>query len=64
MILTLAKVLGLKKFGQTDDLGSALGGLGDAAESLVEILFGLRAAGPASVRAMAGSSWRFSQAPF
>ena len=45
MILTLAEVLGLKKFGQTDDLGSELGGLGDAAESLVEILFRLRAAG-------------------
>src|ERR1700686_5243175 len=45
MIFALAEVLCLKKFGQTDDVGSALGGIGDAAESLVEILFRLRAAG-------------------
>ena len=45
MIFALAEVLRLKKFRQTDDLGSALGSLGDAAESFVEILLWLRAAG-------------------
>jgi hypothetical protein len=45
MIFALAEVLRLKKFGQADDMGSALGGLGDTAESFVEILLWLRAAG-------------------
>jgi hypothetical protein len=45
MIFALAEVLRLKKFGQTDDLGSALGGVRDTAKGLVEILFWLWAAG-------------------
>src|SRR5579864_1510401 len=45
MIFALAEVLRLKKFRQTDDLGSAFGGIGDPTESFVEILLWLRAAG-------------------
>jgi hypothetical protein len=45
MIFPLAEVLRLKKFRQANDLGSALSGIGDAVEGLVEILFWLRAAG-------------------
>jgi hypothetical protein len=45
MILTLAEVLRLKKFRQADYVGSAPSGIGDAAESFVEILLWLRAAG-------------------
>jgi len=45
MIFALAEVLRLKKFRQTDNMGSALGGIGDPAESFVEILPWIRAAG-------------------
>ena len=45
MIFALAEILGLKKFGQADYLGAASGGVGDALESLVQILFWFGAAG-------------------
>jgi hypothetical protein len=45
MVLALAEVLRLEKFGEADDLRAASGGVGDTFESLCEILFGLRAAG-------------------
>ena len=44
MIFALAEILRLKKFGQADDLGAAPGGVGNAAEGLLQILFRLRAA--------------------
>src|ERR1017187_622383 len=44
MILALAKILRLEEFRQAHDLGSHAGGVGDATESLLQILFRLRAA--------------------
>src|ERR1700752_3471065 len=45
MIFALAEVLGLEEFGQAHDLGAASGGISDAAQGLLQILFRLRAAG-------------------
>src|SRR5215472_3765255 len=44
VVFTLAKILGLEKFRQTDDLRASSRGVGDAAERLFEILLWLRAA--------------------
>jgi hypothetical protein len=44
MILALAKILRLKKFGQTDHLCASARSIGDAFHGLGEILFGLRPA--------------------
>ena len=41
VIFALAKILRLKKFRQTDDLRAASGSVGNAAQGLLEILFGL-----------------------
>ena len=44
MIFALAEILGLKEFGQADDLRAASGSVGHTLEGLGEILFGLWAA--------------------
>jgi hypothetical protein len=44
MIFALAEILGLEKFGQAYDLGATPGGIGDAAEGFLQILFRLRTA--------------------
>jgi hypothetical protein len=45
MVFALAKILGLKKLRQTDDLGSASGGFLDPAQGFLEILLWFRSAG-------------------
>jgi len=44
-VFALAEILRLEEFGQAHDLGSPSGGVCDAAESLLQILFRLRSAG-------------------
>jgi hypothetical protein len=41
VIFTLAEILGLKKLGQADDFRAAASGVGNSAESLLQILFRL-----------------------
>src|ERR1700722_10027357 len=44
MIFALAEILGLKEFGEADDLGAAPGSICHAADGFFEVFFRLRAA--------------------